>query len=317
MHLCYIDEAGNGQTLDPERPDAPPVLVVGGFTVPRTQVRSLTWAFLDVKKHYRPQLRNAEQLSEVIQHEIKGSDVRKNLRAGNHNWRRAAMELAASLLDILEAHGTRVLARIWIKEEGLAFDESGVYPASVAALNETFQAQLAHEHSRGMMVLDSRTKVKNAPNVHCVTTRKYRTGGDSLRGIIESPVFGHSDTHTLLQLADLLVSSLLFPIACHAYLNDVRWNVHCDDAYEPLREEFGARLRKLQFRYQDPVGKWRGGIVVSDRRTQQSSSLMFGPKRTVTVPTTAIPGQPGSPASQRPDAEPDAGLPLLPHWDEI
>ncbi|MFD7053843.1 DUF3800 domain-containing protein [Streptomyces mirabilis] len=312
MHLCYIDEAGNGQTLDPGRPDAPPVLVVGGFTVPRAQVRSLTWAFLEVKKHYRPQLRNAEQLSEVIQHEIKGADVRKNLRAGNHNWRRAAMELAASLLDILEAHETRVLARIWIKEEGLAFDESGVYPASVAALNETFQAQLAYEHSRGMMVLDSRTKVKNAPNVHCVTTRKYRAGGDSLRGIIESPVFGHSDTHALLQVADLLVSSLLFPIACHAYLNDVRWNVHCDDAYEPLREEFGARLRKLQFRYQDAVGKWRGGIVVSDRRTQQSSSLMFSPRKTVTVPTTAIPGQPGAPVPEWPEAESDGGLPLLP-----
>jgi len=292
VHLCYIDEAGNGQTLDPVRPDAPPVLVVGGFTVPRAQVKSLTWAFLDVKKHYRPQLRNAEQLSEVIQHEIKGSDVRKNLRAGNHNWRRAAMDLVDSLLGILETHETRVLARVWIKEEGLAFDESGVYPASVAALNETFQAQLAHEHSRGMMVLDSRTKVKNAPNVHCVTTRKYRTGGDSLRGVIESPVFGHSDTHTLLQLADLVVSSLLFPIACHAYLGDVTWNVHCDDAYRPLREQFGRRLKKLQFRYQDPVGKWRGGIVVSDRRTQQPSSLMFGPLKAPAATSGLIPGQP-------------------------
>ncbi|MFI7350377.1 DUF3800 domain-containing protein [Streptomyces sp. NPDC049936] len=311
MHLCYIDEAGNGQTLDPARPDAPPVLVVGGFTVPRAHIKSLTWAFLDVKKHYRPQLRNAEQLSEVIQHEIKGADVRKNLRAGNHNWRRAAIELVGALLGILEAHDSRVLARVWIKEEGLAFDESGVYPASVAALNETFQAQLAHEHSRGMMVLDSRTKVKNAPNVHCVTTRKYRTGGDSLRGVIESPVFGHSDTHALLQLSDLVVSSLLFPIACHAYLNDVTWNVHCDDAYQPLREQFGERLKNLQFRYQDPVGKWRGGIVVSDRRTRQSSSLMFGPAKAVAVPASPIPGQPGAPTPERPKAEPDGGLPLI------
>jgi hypothetical protein len=191
---------------------------------------------------------------------------------------------------------------VWIKEEGLAFDESGVYPASVAALNETFQAQLAHEHSRGMMVLDSRTKVKNAPNVHCVTTRKYRAGGDSLRGVIESPVFGHSDTHTLLQVADLLVSSLLFPIACHAYLSDVTWNVHCDDAYQPLREQFGARLKKLQFRYQDPVGKWRGGIVVSDRRTQQPSSLMFGAGK-ARAPLPLIPGQPGAA---------DGGVPLVP-----
>ncbi|HEY9441498.1 MAG TPA: DUF3800 domain-containing protein, partial [Streptomyces sp.] len=183
MHLCYIDEAGNGQALDPARLDAPPVLVVGGFTVPRAHVKDLTWDFLNVKKQYRPQLRHVMHLSELIQHEVKGSDVRKNLRAGNHNWHRAAMELLASLLDILE--------------EGLAFNESGVYPSSVGSLTETFQAQLAHEHSRGIMVLDSRTKVKNAPNVPCVTARKYRTGGDGLRGIIESPVFGHSDTHTL------------------------------------------------------------------------------------------------------------------------
>ncbi|MGW0790918.1 DUF3800 domain-containing protein [Streptomyces sp. NPDC002911] len=182
VHLCYIDEAGNGQTLDPAKPDAPPVLVIGGFTVPCSQVRDLTWDFLNVKKHYRPQLQHVMHLSELIQHEIKGSDVRKNLRAGNHNWHRAAMELISSLLDILERHDARLLARVWIKEEGLAFNESGVYPASVGSLTETFQAQLAHEHSRGMMVLDSRTKVKNAPNVHCVTTRKYRTGGDGLRG---------------------------------------------------------------------------------------------------------------------------------------
>ena len=301
MHLCYIDEAGNGQTLEPARPDAPPVLVVGGFTVPRAQVKDLTWDFLNVKKHYRPQLRRAEQLSEVIQHEIKGADVRKNLRAGNRNWRRAAMGLVDSLLDILERHDARVLARVWIKEEGLAFDESGVYPASVAALHETFQAQLAFEHSRGMMVLDSRTKVKNAPNVHCVTTRKYRTGGDSLRGVIESPVFGHSDTHTLLQVADLLVSSLLFPVACHAYLSDITWNVHCDDAYQPLREQFGERLKKLQFRYRDAEGRWRGGVVVSDRRTQQPSSLMFGPLKPSAAPPRFIP----SPA-------PGDGLPLAP-----
>lgn len=286
MHLCYIDEAGNGQTLDPARPDAPPVLVVGGFTVPRSHVKDLAWEFLRVKKHYRPQLQRADHLSDVIQHEIKGADVRKNIRAGNHAWRRAAMELLASLLDILERHDTRVLARVWVKEEGLAFNETGVYSSSVSSLTETFQAQLAHEHSRGMMVLDSRTKVKNAPNVHCVTTRKYRTGGDDFRGIIESPLFGHSDTHTLLQLADLVVSSMLFPIACHAYTHDLTWNVHCDGAYQPLREQFGGRLKRLQFRYQDPVGKWRGGIVVSDRRTAQSSGLMFGQGK---------PAQPGVP----------------------
>ncbi|MGX4691382.1 DUF3800 domain-containing protein [Streptomyces sp. JNUCC 63] len=290
MYLCYIDEAGNGQTLDPARPDAPPVLVVGGFTVHDSHIKGLTWDFLNVKKKYRPQLRHAVHLSEVVHTEIKGSDVRKDIRVGNRDRRRAAMLLVDSVLAILERCNARLLARVWVKEEGLPFNETGVYGTSVGSLTETFQAQLTDCHSRGVVVLDSRTKSKNVPNVHCVTTRKYRSGGDSLKGVIESPVFGHSDTHTLLQLSDLVVSSLLFPIACHAYLSDVTWNVHCDDAYRPLREQFGERLRKLQFRYQDPVGKWRGGIVVSDRRTGQSSRLMFGGVKAAT-PKVVIPGQ--------------------------
>ena len=277
MYLCYIDEAGKGQTLDPARPDAPPVLVVGGFTVHDSHIKQMTWDFLSLKKKFRPQLRRAVHLSEVIHTEIKGSDIRKDIRAGNRDERRAAMLLLDSALAMLERYGARLLARVWVKEEGRAFNETGVYSTSVGSLTETFQAQLLDCHSRGVMILDSRTKSKNAPNVHCVTTRKYRAGGDSLKGVIESPVFGHSDTHTLLQLSDLVVSSLLFPIACHAYMSDVTWNVHCDDAYRPLREQFGERLKRLQFRYQDQVGKWRGGIVVSDRRTAQPSSLMFGP----------------------------------------
>lgn len=289
MHLCYIDEAGNGQTLDPATPDAPPALVIGGFTVDRTHLKSLTWDFLEVKKQFRPQLRRLPYLSDVIRTEIKGSDVRRDLRAGNRNARRAAMLLIDALLDILERYDARVVARVWVKEEGRAIDETGVYSSSISALTENFQQQLAHEHSRGMLVLDSRTKVKNAPNVHCVTTRKYRSGGDDYRGIIESPVFGHSDTHTLLQLADLVVSSMLFPIACQTYSSDLAWNVHCDGAYEPLRERIGQRLRKLQFRWRDPVGKWKGGVVVSDRRFGRSAGLMLSTQGT-TLPIPAPAG---------------------------
>ncbi|MFJ4898623.1 hypothetical protein [Streptomyces sp. NPDC088727] len=77
-------------------------------------------------------------------------------------------------------------------------------------------------------------------------------------------------------------------------LGDLTWNVHCDDAYAPLREQFGERLIKLQFRYQDPSGKCRGGIVVSDRRTAQSSRLICRDGKPVAA-KTVIPGQQTSP----------------------
>ncbi|MGW0076362.1 DUF3800 domain-containing protein [Streptomyces cellulosae] len=245
MSLCYIDEAGNGQTLDPSRPDAPPALVVGGFTVHDSCVKQLTWGFLTVKKTYRPQLGRARHLAEVIHTEVKGADVRKDIRVGNRDRRRAAMLLVDSVLGLLERCNARVLARVWVKQEGHTVNETGVYSTSVGSLTETFQAQLLDSHSRGVMILDSRTKSKNAPNVHCVTTRKYRAGGDLFKGVIESPVFGHSDTHTLLQLADLAVSSLLFPVACHAYLGDVTWNVHCDDAAASWCPTAGPRSRRV------------------------------------------------------------------------
>lgn len=292
MYVCYLDEAGNGQTLEQSAPDAPPVFVLGGLTVHDRHIKGLVWDFLELKKKHRPMLRSVELLSEVIRTEIKGSDVRKDLRSTKRNAVRGAIGLLDSLTVILRERDARILARVWVKEEGKPFDEERVYGSSVSALTESFQAQLAHEHSRGQMILDNRTKWKNTPLVHAVTTQRYRTGGDAYRGLIESPTFGHSDTHTLLQLADLVVSSLLFPIACHSYLADLTWNVHCDGAYAPLRERFGPQLKDMQFRYQDPTRRWRGGIVVSDRRTAQSSSLMFGPPRTPESPRLFLPGQP-------------------------
>ncbi|MCL2780069.1 MAG: DUF3800 domain-containing protein [Actinomycetia bacterium] len=67
-----------------------------------------------------------------------------------------------------------------------------------------------------------------------MTTRRYRHGGG--RGglypqLVESPVFGHSDTHVLLQIADVLASALIYSCACAAYLPPTPGDPHLDPAY--------------------------------------------------------------------------------------
>jgi hypothetical protein len=69
----------------------------------------------------------------------------------------------------------------------------------------------------GLVVLDSRTKVKNTGNADVITTQIFRQGGDPFQQFVEVPVFGHSDSHVVLQIADIIASTVVFPAACSAF----------------------------------------------------------------------------------------------------
>lgn len=125
------------------------------------------------------------------------------------------------------------------------------------------------------MILDARTKHKNVPNVHTITTRKFKRGGDELSHLVESPVFGHSDAHVVLQLADIVASALLFPLACTAYCGDLDDNLHLRSGYEQLRDRYGGPLRGLEHRYVDADGRKRGGVKVTDGRNRRPSLDLF------------------------------------------
>ena len=46
-------------------------------------------------------------------------------------------------------------------------------------------------------------------------------------------MFGHSDSHVALQVADILASAVLFPAACSAYCQALTWNQHIHPGYGP------------------------------------------------------------------------------------
>lgn len=240
------------------------------------KLKSLIWGYLNLKKKFENSVLNSSsKLSDVIRHEIKGSNLRSDIRRGSHRQLRRAFGILDHVVSLLEENNVMVVGYVHVKCDNKG-PRSGVYPDAVARLAHEFEAQLAAASTSGVMILDARTKSKNVPSVHTITTRKFKAGGDCLAHLVESPVFGHSDSHVGVQIADLLVSALIFPMACSAYCGDVVNNVHPHKNYDQIRARYGARIRALEHRYQDACGERRGGIVVFDTRNRRKSVELYG-----------------------------------------
>jgi hypothetical protein len=275
MLLCYIDEAGNEQVLDPMKPDAPPVLVIAGLVVPETAVKDLAWGFLKLKQRYLPRQVGGQQLSALIATEIKGSNLRADIRSGSHRRTSWALGVLDRTMHLLEANRCALVSRVWVKREGRGLTPSAYY-MSVAGIAEDFHHRLQACERPGMMILDARTKVKNTPNALGVTTRKFRSGGDPLPRLVESPVFGHSDSHLGLQVVDIIASALIFPLACLAYCDNMSWNTHCHVNYQRIQQRYAERLHRLECREVIADGSRVGGVRVHDLRGHRASIEIFG-----------------------------------------
>jgi hypothetical protein len=272
VFLCYIDESGDEAPLR-TRTD-PPVFVLGGLIVPAERAKVLLWEFLQLKKDFNPSLADpATRFSDLLAYEIKGSHLRADVRSSSHRRRRRAIGFLDKVFTLLDRHGIRIVAEVHVKgEEGLS---QWVYPRSVARLADRFDRHLARSGTRGLMVLDARTKSKNVPSVAAVTTRRFRAGGD-LSSLIESPVFGHSDAHAVLQLSDIVVSAVLFPLACAGFCLCLLDNVHPSEQYLALRTRFGHRVRDLEVRDVAPDGTRSNGVRVHDHLNRLPTRALFG-----------------------------------------
>lgn len=276
LKIFYLDEAGDLQSLPatPTLNTDQPVFVLAGIFVDYVRLDSLTRDFLILKRRFFPGLnyRSASHLDAVLP-EIKGVNLRRSvLRTRNH--RRQAFGFLDKIFDLLEANGVSIVARIWIKPLGRTVRSTSIYTASVQRLYDTYDHYLTTQQDYGLCLLDSRTKGLNVPVAHSIFTQKFKTAPKYPR-IVELPGFVHSDNHVGIQISDILCSGLLVSIAGQAYCQPHVQNVHTSPGYASLKQRYGQRLKRLQYRYPDPTGRWRGGITVSDGIAARSSSLMF------------------------------------------
>jgi hypothetical protein len=279
MHALYIDESGDLGAMpavpSPQGNDQP-ILAIGGMIVDLAKLESLTQDFLTLKAAWFPGLTgNTPHHLDKILREIKGADIRKNATRGGRNARRHAIGFLEHLLRLLVQCQVKLLARIWVKPLGGSFDGKAVYTSSIQALYTYFDHYLSINDDLGICIADSRDYLKNVSVAHSIFTQKFQSSTAVYERILELPTFGHSQNHAGIQICDILCSSLLFPIAAEVYCTGAVPNVHVQPKAAVLRQRFGPTLNDMQHRYKDPLGRWRGGIVVSDRHQHRNAGLMF------------------------------------------
>lgn len=279
MHILYVDESGDLGALPPAplpNGNDQPVLVIGGLIVDAGRLESLTQDFLSLKSRWYPGLAYPSQkhLDKILP-EIKGADLRRNATRGNRNPRRHAIGFLDHLIRLLQTYDVRLIARIWIKPLGQPFSGRPVYTSSIQALYTYFDNYLTRQNDFGFCIADSRDYMKNVNVAHSVFTQKFQLSSNIYGRILELPSFGHSENHAGIQICDIICSALLYPIAAEVYCTGYVANVHVQPGAAMLRQRFGPALKALQHRYQEPSGRWVGGVVISDAHQQRHSGAMF------------------------------------------
>jgi len=281
MHICFIDEAGCTGALPDDKSIIQPAFIISGLIIDQKKITKLTQDFLSLKKSFFPNRFKTIQHLDCIKEEIKGSDLRKMLKT-NRKQRRFVLGFIDKAIELLEKNDVSLIGRVWIKPVNNLFDGKAVYTYSIQSIASSFQHYLCNTgdmNNEGVIIADSRTKALNANVSHSIFTQKYKTSGDVFNRIIEMPVYGHSDNHAGLQLADFIASALFFPIATSAYCAGyIKNTTHHDPRYLILRDKFGNRLSNLQYRYLDikngsKVSK--GGMTVSDRLGGKNGKFLF------------------------------------------
>lgn len=285
MHIFYIDDAGCTGVLPSSTSEIQPVFCLSGIILKQSDLESFTTDFLGLKSKFFPGLTpSSGEFLDWIKVEIKGSELRRQIRDGNRDERRHALGFMDKSLYLCEKYHAKILGRIYVKGIGVAMNGTALYSAAVQLLAKHFQNFLVQNDSYGLMILDSRNKPKNANVSHSIFTQKFKSSGDAYDRLLEMPLFVHSDNQAGIQVADLICSGFLFPMAAYVYCLGYINSVHVSMKYHKIRDLFGARLKRLQYRFseidhstQRPI--WKGGIVTADGIKKQYGSLLFEPSK--------------------------------------
>ncbi len=275
-YICYIDEAGCTTPLPSAETDIQPVLVIVGLVVDVTRVRELTIRFLELKRQFFPKkFGTGNHLLDDVLVEIKGSDLRSSIR--KHGAKAdATLKFIDGTLELLRTNDARLFASIWVKGIGKTIDSRAIYTTSIQASCRSFTSWLDAQDDTGFMVADFRTPGLNTQVSHSIFTQKYRAKGDPMARLLELPTFGHSDNHVPLQIADLLCSTLLFPMATATYCAGQIKGKHVRGRDMLIKRRYASRIKALQFRYKDSEnGLMQGGIFVNDGLQGRKSDLLF------------------------------------------
>ncbi|MCQ3812111.1 MAG: DUF3800 domain-containing protein [Acidimicrobiia bacterium] len=272
MFFCYIDESGGFEAPN-QGQAATPLMVIAGLIVPSAAIGPLTGDLLALKRQFYPN--KAGKHLDYLLYEIKGSDLRNRIRSSDRSKRMHAQTVLDGVVSIAARHHCRLVGRIWVKKPGQGLDPASTYTFAVQDIARHFNHYLETRNSHGLVLCDSRNHRQDIRVAHSVFTLKHKVSGDEMPRILESPVFGRSDNHAGLQLADIIASGLLFPMAARAYCATQPTGHHTHPRLDLLRQRYAPPLKQIRYTYQDGTGKILGGVTVSDPHGKRPSSLLF------------------------------------------
>ncbi|MDA7023989.1 DUF3800 domain-containing protein [Pseudomonas fragi] len=275
MHICYIDESGDSQQIRSAVDNKQPMLIVAGLFVDAQHISKITDEFICLKRQFYPKLfKNEKHALNVLLREIKGSDLRSDVRrhSASHPMVEHHFKFIDGVLKICKTHNIKLVARVWVKRYGQALEDQSIYTITAQNIAKRFQHFLIDQASRGMIIADFRDPARNSYVAHSIFTQKHKLGkgGDSYPSIEEAAVFGISDNHACLQIADLICSTLLYPIAGRTVCPGSFDNVHTHANYDAIVQRYSRRINAMQYHCSEN-GQRRWGITVEDPHNRRTS----------------------------------------------
>ena len=278
MRLCYIDQSGDTGAFTVDNVNSQPVFLLTALFMPQERLANVTRSVIALKQRYFPKMKPVgDHWHDWLRVEVKGAELRRFIREGGRDNRRLALGFMSRALSILEHNDCRIVSRIFVKGVGEDFDGTSVYASAVQKMITAFDNYIGECADKGIAILDSRNKNKNAPLAHSLFTWGFSSHGHEYNRLAELPVFGHSENHAMIQLADWVSSAFLFPMSAYTYCSQYETGcLHIDKTYAVIRKMFGQRLKALQYRYALADGSKRGGIHVQGKMAKLNSLQLFG-----------------------------------------
>ncbi|MBI4729864.1 MAG: hypothetical protein HY775_10265 [Acidobacteria bacterium] len=107
------------------------MLALAGVIINQRKLAAVTRDFVALKRRFHPKLVSSEHPLDWVLGEVKGQDLRANLRRGSRNQVRGALGFIDQILRLLENHGAKLVGRVWVKNVGTPCDESAMYTFSI------------------------------------------------------------------------------------------------------------------------------------------------------------------------------------------
>ncbi len=279
MYICYVDESGDATPFVLSNPASQPFFVIVGLGINQVNVIPLTREFVAIKTRFFPHyFSKIGHRINAITVEIKGTDIRRSIRGGTRREKTHAIGYIDACMSLLQQYDVKLYGRALVKQDGMTQDDESFYGRSVWHICEHFNAFCDAENDQGLVIADGRDQAQNRRTGHSVFTHRYAASGNNCPQLIEIPVFGTSNNFAMIQLADLICSTVLFPMFSDAFCAHLagKPNDYIHPEYGAIRARYKQNIKDMQYRYQNNQGIPVGGLIVADRTSlQRKTSLLF------------------------------------------